>query len=134
MITTSQMYWLTRLDSICIAEFIIAFIPTLIFFLWAAYRTFDFITDSPFSMSEQEINDLIVRLRLYAVVFITSMILWIPVCLTPSTRELAAIIIVPKIANNEKVQDCGNRLHELAIEWMKELKPNKEGNQWWKRL
>lgn len=125
MITTTRMYWLTRLDSICVAEFITAFIPTLIFFLWVSYRVFDFITDMPFSMSKEEISDLIVRLKLYAVVFITCVILWIPSCLTPSSKELAAIIIVPKIANNEKVQDCGNRLYDLAVEWLDALKPAK---------
>ena len=41
----------------------------------------------------------------------------------PSTKQMAAIIVVPKIANSEKVQTVGNKLYDLAVEWMDELKP-----------
>ncbi len=44
----------------------------------------------------------------------------------PSTKQMAAIMIVPKIVNNEKVQTIGNKVYDLAVEWMEELKPNKE--------
>jgi hypothetical protein len=37
---------------------------------------------------------------------------------------MAAIIIVPKIANSEKVQTAGNKLYELALEWMEALRPS----------
>jgi hypothetical protein len=47
----------------------------------------------------------------------------------PSTRQMAAIMIVPKIANSEKVQTIGNKVYDLAVEWMEELKPNKKGNE-----
>ena len=40
---------------------------------------------------------------------------------------MAAIIIVPRIVNSEKVQTVGNRLYDLAVEWMDELKPRKNG-------
>ena len=48
----------------------------------------------------------------------------------PSTKQMAAIIVVPKIANSEKVQTVGNKLYDLAVEWMDELKPAraKEGD------
>jgi hypothetical protein len=46
---------------------------------------------------------------------------------TPSTKQMAAIMIVPKIANNEKVQTIGNKVYDLAVEWMDELKPAKKG-------
>lgn len=42
----------------------------------------------------------------------------------PSSKTLAAMYIVPAIANNEKVQDVGNRLYELSVEWLEELKPS----------
>lgn len=34
--------------------------------------------------------------------------------------------MVPKIANNEKVQAAGNKLYDLAVEWMDELRPRKK--------
>lgn len=44
----------------------------------------------------------------------------------PSTKQMAAIIVVPKIVNNEAVQSVGNELYTLALDWMKELRPKKE--------
>lgn len=44
----------------------------------------------------------------------------------PSTKQMAAIMIVPRLANSEKVQIIGNRAYDLAVEWMKELKTNKK--------
>jgi len=46
---------------------------------------------------------------------------------TPSTKQMAAILIVPRVVNNEKVQTVGNKLYDLAVEWMDGLKPKKEG-------
>ena len=46
--------------------------------------------------------------------------------LIPTTREAAAIVMVPAIANNEKVQTVGNKLYDLAAEWLDELRPKKE--------
>jgi hypothetical protein len=47
-------------------------------------------------------------------------------CLLPTTREMAAILVVPRIANSEKVQTVGNHLYDLAVEWMEELRPAKD--------
>ena len=44
----------------------------------------------------------------------------------PSTKQMAAIMIVPKIVNNEKVQTIGNKIYDLAVEWMDELAPKKK--------
>lgn len=46
----------------------------------------------------------------------------------PTTKELCAIMVVPVIANNEKVQDIGTKFYELATEWLEELKPNTNAN------
>ena len=45
--------------------------------------------------------------------------------LMPSTKEMATIIIVPKIINNEEIQKIPNKMIDLANEWLDELKPNK---------
>ena len=41
----------------------------------------------------------------------------------PSTKQMAAILVVPKIANSEKLQTSGNKLYELAVDWIDELRP-----------
>lgn len=40
----------------------------------------------------------------------------------PSTSEMAAIYILPKIVNNEDIQKLPPELTSLAIEWVKSLK------------
>ena len=47
--------------------------------------------------------------------------------LTPSTKQMAAILVIPAIVNNEGVQEVGGELVDLAREWMRELRP--EGGQ-----
>lgn len=45
---------------------------------------------------------------------------------TPSTKEICAIYAVPAIMNNENVQKIPDMVLELGIEWLEELRPNKE--------
>lgn len=40
----------------------------------------------------------------------------------PSTKQLAAIICIPKIVNNEKVQSVSSNLLDLTDEWLKRQK------------
>lgn len=45
--------------------------------------------------------------------------------LMPTTKEMAAIVVIPKVANSEVVQGLGNGLVDLARQWMAELSPVK---------
>lgn len=109
MITTTQMYWVVTLNSIVIGSFIL----TVVFFGMMLFsigmRKDDIIgTWAP-------VTSAVLALLCLAVnVF------------TPTTKQMAAILIIPRIANSEKVQQTGNKLYELAVEWMDELKPSKE--------
>lgn len=47
--------------------------------------------------------------------------------LIPSTKQIAAILTIPPIVNNEKVQDLPGSLLDLGIEWLEELRPEKRG-------
>ncbi len=47
----------------------------------------------------------------------------------PSSKTVAAMYVIPAIANNEKIQDAGDRLYTLAVEWMEELRPKKVQRQ-----
>ena len=40
----------------------------------------------------------------------------------PSTKEMAAIIVLPAIANNTDVQEIGAGITDLAKEWLRDLK------------
>lgn len=121
MITMTQMYWMTRLDQLC-GMFIFVFVVSLLTAL--ALAAIGGILRAEYSKGETEWET---GRRLHAVM--------VPICLaisllfgllrslTPTTAEMAAIVVVPKIVNSEKVQMAGNKLYDLAVEWMDELRP-----------
>ena len=50
--------------------------------------------------------------------------------LTPSTKTVAAMIVLPAIVNSEAVQQIPGELTTLAREWLQELRPAKKwGNK-----
>lgn len=129
MITTTQMYWLTRLDGIsctiitCTVLLCIAYGFGLIFGLFKYFDNLNYGPDDKDLKNAKSILRFIVN---YSFIPIAGMVLS---CLVPTTREMAAILIVPRIANSEKVQQAGNKIYDLAVEWMDELKPNKNNNK-----
>jgi quinol-cytochrome oxidoreductase complex cytochrome b subunit len=46
--------------------------------------------------------------------------------LIPNTKQMAAILIIPKIINNPSVQALPGKVEYLANAWLDELKPHKE--------
>ena len=57
---------------------------------------------------------------------ILSLIFIVLAVLIPNTKDMCAVIIIPKIVNNEKLQDVGDKFYNLAMDWMEELSPTKE--------
>lgn len=45
--------------------------------------------------------------------------------LIPTTKEMAAIVVIPAVANSESVQGLGEGIVTLAKDWMKELSPSR---------
>lgn len=45
---------------------------------------------------------------------------------TPDSRQAAAIVIIPKIINNEQLQEMPKKILELGNAWLNELKPQKD--------
>ena len=109
MITTTQMYWLVTMDSIVHASAIIAIALGVMAFL-----TIPMVLDDDLPKRTPS------AIALAAVAFA------LVAAFVPTTRQMAAIVMVPKIANNEKVQAAGNKLYDLAVEWMDELRPRKK--------
>ncbi len=113
------MYWITRLDGI--ALFFLAsgmgllMLGTAFFILWKTH-----FGDESFDSD---------RSNLPIVFPILGIFMLIATALTPSTKEMVAILIVPRIVNNEKVHEIPSKVLDLATEWLEELKPNKDGNK-----
>ena len=106
MITTTQMYWIAILDNITVMAVILSILLAV-----GTLGAFGFACS--------------VEDHWWLPITSTVMLLFFVAVATfvPSTKMMAAILVVPKIANSEKLQTAGNKLYELAVEWMDELRP-----------
>lgn len=109
MITTMQMYWLVMLDSIHVASMACLAVSLVVSFTSAGVAL-----------------DMKGRWRLPKLTAAIAILFLLMATFIPSTKQMAAIMVVPKLANSEKVQTVGNQLYDLAVEWMEELRPKKE--------
>jgi len=110
-ITPLDIYWITRLDNLNLFFFmvsILSFFP-LCFSLALVY--------------ELKSDGALPFLRVSVLVFIISTVI-IP--FIPTTKEVAAMILIPKIVNNEKVKRIPDKFVTLADEWLEELRPEKD--------
>ena len=127
MITTAQMYWLTKLDDIRQALGSIIWVPIA----WIAIVAVASFCAFMACADMDSVRSVVIGRIKKASWTCVPMVLWIvatqiAVALVPSTAQMAAIVVVPRIVNNEQVQTVGNRLYDLATEWLDELRPRKE--------
>lgn len=142
MLTELELYWITRLDSIC--GFVEAFCTALaiILIFGGVFAVIAFIMEcvmktdainfrgaNHFMEDELYMNAHSIRTHLFNVVLKCILPLFMLASLahilTPTTKEYCAIKVVPAIVNNEKAQELTNELYSLGVEWLKELKPVK---------
>lgn len=124
MITSMQMYWITILDNIVftcrLLYAVLVAVSVILLFVGGFIRD-----DNP-----RESDTWKTGMGLHAiackVLIPISLLMILIATLLPNTKQMAAIIVIPRIVNNEKIQEAGNRVYELAIEWMDELRPKKE--------
>ena len=109
-ITTWQIYWITRLDAV-LMFFAFLFVICVCIGITALILYPEYPNESK-RFVKLSIPAMILSLLLF--VFI------------PSSKQMAAIIIIPRIINNEKIQVFPNQIMDLASEWLQELKPNKK--------
>lgn len=127
-ITSFDIYVITRLDDlrcwcgafvgVYIALFAGLIIVTLV---WSAS-----INDEPTRKSSEAIGGFIRKFKPFVVLPVAVALM----VLVPTTKEMAAIKVIPAIANSEIVQDkipeALGGLIDLANDWMQELSPKKE--------
>lgn len=102
MITEWQLYWITRGDDVNLVCFVLMF-------MFAFSIVFSFATDS-----QENLSILLIGLILSASIG----------ALTPNTKELALIYVLPKIASSEEVKDFGGRfgkLSDMAFDKLEEI-------------
>lgn len=121
MITAGFMYWLTRLDDIREIMMVIGIAGAILTpFMFMMFL-------GPF-FDDME-NGAALRRRLLTVFVplfaaVTALVA-VGRAFVPSTKDMAAIVVVPRIANSETTKELGEGVVELAKQWIEELKPSK---------
>lgn len=110
-ITPSTIYWIARLDGLREALCIITA-------LWAIGSLVCFVA---------AIVEKINKLFKYSIwsAFFAVICLFGSAVFIPTSKEVAAMIVIPKIANNENVQKIGSEFYEVAQKWLKGLNKDK---------
>lgn len=122
MITISNMYWLTRLDhvhTVLGTLFVLLVLSTIaVLIIGCIMQDYTF-TDETHERGRKFVGKTPFMAAAFIVVLLVN-------ALIPTTKEMAAMIVIPGVLNNEKVQTVGNKLYDLAVEWMDELMPRGE--------
>lgn len=114
MITSTQLYWITRLVGINTLLCIVAFVSVIV---CSAIVTMLCMGDIKWEDKiTKKVRNAAIPCLLFSVLGLTFI---------PTTKEMAAILVIPQIANSEKFQEAGGKLYDLAVEWMDALRPHK---------
>jgi len=125
MITEWDMYLLTRLDHIhqALIPFIVlsvfaAFIVAGIGLLMRCQERDVHGTHDETIQQGEKMHRVYLPVALLFLLIMTCVKVAIP-----TTKEMAAIKVIPAMANNENLKGLGKDLVEVARDWVKELKP-----------
>lgn len=114
------MYWLTRFDKIhdINGMFLTAIFITMIALVVIAAIIF-FVSSDEDETDQKKLQALSWRMMKFAAVLIIPLILMMSVKIfVPTTREMAAIKVVPMLANDTVKKDAGE-LYGLTMGWLK---------------
>lgn len=127
MLTETTIYFITRLDDVK-AVFHGTAIVSGILVLVSSFGVLILLSDAETNPNviTDNWNKLMkwwksVRLTCF-VLFIVFLVAY---ALTPTTKEMAAIKVIPAIVNSRDIQEIGQDFKVLAKEWLNELRPEK---------
>lgn len=115
-ITPSFIYWITRLDGIK------AFFGTICLFSAIALIIFIITCVLTASYKDHDHYIQVKGLKISLFIFLSTAL---SVIFTPNTKQACAMYVIPKIINNERIQEVGKEFYDLALDWMKEMHPKK---------
>ena len=135
--TTTMMYWITRLDGIrdllhgldmftsilTISGLVASCVTAIICMAMCSesYSINEIVEDSDYKFVRNIRN---YTAKVTFCVFVPINILFSTAyVLIPSMKEYCAIKVVPAIVNNEKIQEFSDELYKLGVDWLKELRP-----------
>jgi hypothetical protein len=113
-----QMYWFVKLGDIgCMFGVFAGILLALFVFLWFSWIFADMEGNEPWKSVIKKASPYLLVAGI-ACIFIATFI--------PSTKQMAAIIVIPKIVNNEQIQNIGENglsiLESKTVEWLKDIK------------
>ena len=117
MIDQSTIYWVTRMDAVCV------FLEALaIACAFAACIVLVVAVIFPVASGDKSAAEPSIRTARKWACFLALGVLVFGVArvATPTTHELAAILVIPKIANSEVLQKEAGDLYDLAKQWLSE--------------
>ena len=110
------IYWLTRLDSIKYLLDSFTFFGMLAALVCCLYTAY---------LSDESASEVKWRKSFFLIPILSigvPIVLAIANTLIPTTKEAAAILVLPAIANNADAQEIGADIVELSKQWLQELK------------
>lgn len=112
MITNMEIYWLLKLDDI-IGVSLPIFILTLLPFCICLAGTIIYKGDEYYE-DEYKKFKAVRNILFWFVLFFGSILTFLP-----STKQMAAIYVIPAIVNNERVQSIGNKTLDISEDLLK---------------
>lgn len=107
MITPMQMYWLLKLDDICAISLVI-FVLTFFGFVLCLVGAIIYKGEEYFECEYKKFK-VGRNILFWFVLFFGSIVMFLP-----STKQMAAIYVVPAIVNNERVQNIGRKTLDIS--------------------
>ena len=141
MITPSMVYWMTRCDSVrkfflhndgmgilvalLLAAAFVAFLPAM----FAGHGPYDLFSGSSDEEYEKKKKACLkiskVSFYLASLLIVLIFVFNVIGSFVPTTKEMCAIAVIPRIANSQSVQEIGQGIVDLAKDWLDELRPDK---------
>lgn len=120
--TAWQLYWLTRLDAINGLG-----VPFVVFGVIGAIIAIVFLIIGKATGDEDVSLPSKMALKVFVPILVFGVV---ATCLIPSTKEMAFIIVAPKlydaVSKNEQLNAMPEKVVTLANEWLEELRPEKK--------
>jgi hypothetical protein len=116
--TSWEIYWLTRLDAVNQLFFVGVLVSFGVGGLFLGIAANGYWEDN-------ETAPKWVKAGFVQFPFVAALLLTIAAFI-PTSKEMAAILVIPKIVNNEKLTQLPDRVLDLANQWIEELGPKKE--------
>lgn len=122
MITPSTIYWITRFDDIRAGLMVLAIAAVTL----AALALILFFATMENVHRDNEMKCMKLAFCFAAAFALLAGVIGEVRIFVPTTRDAAAMAVIPALANSEKVQTVGNAVYDLAVEWLEELRPAKK--------